>query len=194
MDSQSDIQARRTKLRAIIKLLAGLMFLAALWIGFSFVGTLEEPSPSTLQTQRISIAHIQPGKSDSIVWNNRPLLILHRTPEMLKALTEVQVAKLLDPLSEESRQPSSMRNNHRSADSALFVAIATGTDLGCPVSFLPANNEQFMGEIWTGGFTDSCRGSRYDLAGRVFSGQQAAENLEVPPYRIEGDSLVIGVD
>ena len=194
MDSQSDTQARRTQLRAIIKVLAGLMFLAVIWIGFSFVGTLEEPSPSTLQTQRISIAHIQPGESDSIVWTNRPLLILHRTPEMLKALTEVQEIKLLDPQSEKSRQPLSMRNRYRSAEPAFFVVIATGTDLGCPVSLLPASNEQFKGEIWSGGFADSCRGSRYDLAGRVYSDQQATANLEVPSYRVEGDSLVLGAE
>jgi len=40
-----------------------------------------------------------------------------------------------------------------------------------------------------------CHGSKFDLAGRVYSGVPAPLNLEIPPYRFLSDNeLVIGED
>jgi ubiquinol-cytochrome c reductase iron-sulfur subunit len=51
------------------------------------------------------------------------------------------------------------------------------------------------GKSWLGGFFCPCHGSRFDLAGRVYQGSPASQNLIVPPYSFEGDSvLVIGID
>ena len=45
-----------------------------------------------------------------------------------------------------------------------------------------------MGADWAGGFYCPCHGSKFDLAGRVFSGAPAPINLEVPPYTFLSDS------
>ncbi len=51
------------------------------------------------------------------------------------------------------------------------------------------------GDSWLGGFFCPCHGSKFDLAGRVYKGVPAADNLIIPPYSFEGDNvLVIGVD
>ena len=48
---------------------------------------------------------------------------------------------------------------------------------------------------WLGGFFCPCHGSKFDMAGRVYSGVPAAYNLEVPPHHFEGDSvLIVGID
>jgi ubiquinol-cytochrome c reductase iron-sulfur subunit len=110
---------------------------------------------------------------------------------------------LRDPLSASSDQPDEARNTHRSLQPRYFVAIAQGTDLNCPI-------ELFSGELvprksvsarsnagedpltTLPGFRDQCRGSHYDIAGRVYSKQEAQRNLVVPPHRIEGAQLIIG--
>jgi ubiquinol-cytochrome c reductase iron-sulfur subunit len=48
---------------------------------------------------------------------------------------------------------------------------------------------------WNGGFFCPCHGSKFDLAGRVFSGVPAPSNLRVPPHYFVDDSvIVIGLD
>ena len=39
---------------------------------------------------------------------------------------------------------------------------------------------------------DFFRGSKFDLAGRVYKGVPAPTNLEVPPHSFDGDMLKIG--
>lgn len=193
MTSQTDNHARRVGLRAMLKVLASLIFISIVWIGFSFVGNVDEAAIENAPVVRVGLDAIEPGEAQSLLWNNRPLQILSRTPAMIQALSSVPATELRDPLSKKSRQPSSMQNLYRSSVPAYFVAIATGTDLGCPVAYLPPGGEFFRDRPWPGGFRDTCRGSRYDLAGRVFKGQQAEKNLEIPDYRLEGKTLVIGV-
>ena len=48
-----------------------------------------------------------------------------------------------------------------------------------------------MGAEWNGGFFCPCHGSKFDFAGRVFSGSPAPVNLKVPPYKFVGDNKVI---
>ena len=64
---------------------------------------------------------------------------------------------------------------------AWFVAFATGTSRGCPVIWEPARES----------FRETCGDARYDAAGRPLGGDGIAP-LRVPPYRIEGDTLVLG--
>ena len=46
-------------------------------------------------------------------------------------------------------------------------------------------------EDWAGGFFCPCHGSRFDLAGRVWSGVPAPSNLVVPPHRFISDDLIL---
>ena len=48
---------------------------------------------------------------------------------------------------------------------------------------------------WQGGFFCPCHGSKFDLAGRGYSGVPAPTNMLVPPHYYESDDiLVIGQD
>ncbi len=100
--------------------------------------------------------------------------------------------RLTDAGSEKSSQPAAFVNEFRSASPDLFVAIALGTDLGCSISYLAPESTEFQGKPWAGGFVDSCRKSRYDVAGRVYEAQYADRNLLVPPYSFSDNLLILG--
>jgi len=118
--------------------------------------------------------------------------VLRRSEEQLASL-DVLLDELQDPDSRRSKQPEFAMTNIRSREPEWFVAIAAGTDLNCSIDWLVASDELFRGKPWPGGFVDSCRGSRYDAAGRVYSRQQASRNLSVPPYTLpEPGVLVLG--
>jgi ubiquinol-cytochrome c reductase iron-sulfur subunit len=69
------------------------------------------------------------------------------------------------------------------------------THLGCaPLARFEVGPAD-LGADWPGGFFCPCHGSKFDLAGRVFSGVPAPYNLPVPPHRYVNDNtIVIGAD
>ncbi len=72
----------------------------------------------------------------------------------------------------------------RSKDKLVHRLIVLGicTHLGCvPIS----------GAGDFGGWFCPCHGSHYDTSGRMRKGP-APLNLEIPPYKLDGDKLVIG--
>ena len=48
-----------------------------------------------------------------------------------------------------------------------------------------------LGADWLGGFYCPCHGSKFDLAGRVYSGVPAPANLPVPPFKFISANLVL---
>ena len=62
------------------------------------------------------------------------------------------------------------------------------THLGCSPKYFETDN--FV-ELNMGGFFCPCHGSKFDLAGRVGAGYPAPDNLPVPPYRFESDTVVV---
>ena len=77
-----------------------------------------------------------------------------------------------------------------------LVLVGICTHLGCsPSEKLSAGATGGMAGDWPGGFFCPCHGSKFDLAGRVFKGVPAPNNLEVPPYAYLSDTrLIIGSD
>ncbi len=183
-------QRRRLRLRVAAKLMVSvaMLCLAYVLIAQVFTGGGETPSMPSL---RVPIADLLPGESRIISWEDRPVMLYRRRDEDLAQLQRDD-ERLLDAPSNKSTQPEDYRGDFRSASPDLFVAIALGTDLGCPVNFLPAQTARFQGEPWPGGFVDTCRKARYDLAGRVYRSQYADRNLVVPRYVLEGDTLILG--
>lgn len=183
-------QRLRLRLRVTAKLMvgAGVLCLAYVLVAQVFSGGGETPAMPSL---RVSIADLQPGDSRVLSWEDRPVLLYRRQDEDFSHLRSPD-ERLLDAESQKSTQPDAYKGDFRSASPDWFVAIALGTDLGCPVSYLPAESTDFQGKPWTGGFVDSCRKARYDLAGRVYRSQYADRNLVVPRYVLEGDTLILG--
>jgi ubiquinol-cytochrome c reductase iron-sulfur subunit len=103
---------------------------------------------------------------------------------------------LKDPDSAISKQPAYITDKARAIRPELLVVEGLCTHLGCAPKFRPeVGAADLGGEDWVGGFFCPCHGSKFDLAGRVYSGVPASTNLVVPPYSFETENvLVIGVD
>jgi len=142
----------------------------------------------------VDVGKLEVGALLKVEWRGHAVYILRRTEKMLEAL-RVDVALLADPASEKSIQPAYAQNEYRSIRPEFLVLLGVCTHFGCaPMArfeVAPAD----LGPDWPGGFYCPCHGSKFDLAGRVFSGVPAPTNLEVPPYRFVSDStIVIGAD
>ena len=187
LDRGSEIN--RVRLRVILKLLSLLGLFAMTYVLFaSFLTT--QPDEKDFETLRIDASAQLPGKMSLYNWNGRPVLILRRSPAQIATLRQ-DTPGLLDPTSAKSEQPSFAAEPFRSRVPEWFVAIALGTDLSCGIVWLPESREIFAGLPWAGGFADSCNGFRYDLAGRVYSGQRARRNLPIPHYSSSTDGVFL---
>ena len=83
----------------------------------------------------------------------------------------------------------------RSIKPEYVVLVGICTHLGCSPGYRPEMGAADLGADWPGGYLCACHGSKFDLAGRVFTGVPAPSNLEVPPHHYESEQvLVIGVD
>lgn len=182
--------ARRLRLRVLAKLMVLCAFLAMIYVGVAGFTVSNKPG-SSVSALRVPLERLEAGSMKTLVWGSRPVLIYHRSSEDIARLG-LNDDRLRDPASKKSEQPPFADNDFRSRNSQWFVAIALGTDLGCSLDYVPATDTYFQRELWMGGFVDSCRKARYDLAGRVYSDQFATENLAVPDYSIDGDTLVLG--
>jgi ubiquinol-cytochrome c reductase iron-sulfur subunit len=142
----------------------------------------------------VDLSRIAPGELAVFEWRGKPVWVLRRTPEMIESLKSDQ-ARLSDPNSKASDQPKYAENEYRSARPDLLVLVGVCTHLGCSPQEKPASAKAEMGADWPGGFYCPCHGSKFDFAGRVFSGSPAPTNLVVPPYTVVSDNkVVIGED
>ena len=143
----------------------------------------------------VEIGKLAPGEMMTVEWRGKPVWILHRTPEMLAGLDEID-ARLLDPASARPQQPAYAQNPHRSIRPEYLVAVGICTHLGCsPSGKFAAGTGDGMEAGWPGGFLCPCHGSKFDLAGRVFKSMPAPSNLEIPPHKYLADTrLLIGDD
>ena len=138
----------------------------------------------------IDLSPVKPGQQLLITWRSRPIFIVRRTPAQLKLLQEANDTSLLrDPNSSAEQQPPYAKNWHRSIKPEYLVLVGICTHLGCIPKFRPQVGGD-LGANWPGGYFCPCHGSKYDLAGRVFSGVPAPYNLPVPPYTFTGPTAV----
>ena len=145
---------------------------------------------------RIDISRLQDGEMLGPIpaWRGRPIFVIKRSAELLSALNE-DPDRLTDPDSQEPEQPGYAQNEYRSRTPDVMVLVGLCPHLFCsPTPHIELKPEPFDSQ-WRGGFFCPCHGSRFDLAGRVYSGSPSSRNMEVPPYSFEGnDVLVIGID
>ena len=142
----------------------------------------------------VDVSDLMPGQKKIVEWRGKPVWVVRRTPEMLKAV-QANDDKVADPMSKRSQQPGYAKNEYRALKPEYLVVVGICTHLGCsPVDRLQSQPEPFATD-WNGGFYCPCHGSLFDLAGRVYKNKPAPENLPVPPYKFVGDTkLVIGED
>jgi ubiquinol-cytochrome c reductase iron-sulfur subunit len=183
-DPHTDSATRRDFLTLLA--LAG----AAVGVGavaWPFIDSME-PAADTLAAGEpldVDVSKIAPGQQIVVVWRGKPILVVRRTPEALKTLQSPALLRILsDPDSKTLQQPTYAENWHRSINPEFAVLVGICTHLGCVPNFYPNASATDPQPNWPGGYLCPCHGSKYDLAGRVYSGVPAPYNLPVPPYNM----------
>lgn len=141
------------------------------------------------------VSKLGPGEMKIVEWRGKPVWIVHRNKEMLDSLRKTD-ALVSDPASKRPQQPEYARNESRAIKPEYLVVIGICTHLGCsPTEKFKTGAESGVAPDWPGGFFCPCHGSAFDLAGRVYAGKPAPDNLEVPPHMYLSDSkILIGKD
>jgi len=143
----------------------------------------------------LDISKLAMGQMLIIEWRGKPVWILRRSDDTLSTLTTL-TSELSDPDSDDlGQQPDYCKNPSRSIRDDILVLVGICTHLGCSPTHRPELAPEDLGPDWKGGFFCPCHGSKFDLAGRVYAGLPAPNNLVVPPYHFVSDSqLLIGAD
>jgi ubiquinol-cytochrome c reductase iron-sulfur subunit len=143
----------------------------------------------------VDVSGLEPGQKMIVEWRGKPVWVVRRTPDMLKAV-KADDERVADPESKRSQQPEYAKNEMRSLKPEYLVVVGICTHLGCsPTDKLQAGPDSGLGADWTGGFFCPCHGSKFDLAGRVFKDVPAPTNLEVPKHQFVTETrLLIGDD
>jgi len=142
----------------------------------------------------LDISKIEENSQVMIRWRERPIFVFHRSKQTLDSMQSQQMVSLLsDPDSAQPQQPPYAANWHRSLKPEYGILVGICTHLGCIPLFYPTPSATTPVTNWPGGYFCPCHGSKYDPAGRVFSGVPAPYNLPVPPYRfVNATTLRVG--
>jgi ubiquinol-cytochrome c reductase iron-sulfur subunit len=177
---------RRLRLRVTLKL---MILLAIVVFLFMLIAALfSRPGGNIVLPLDVDLEGIAAGSFERVQWNGRRVLILHRDPAMLETLPSAD--QLYDPGSRFDRRPKGLSVDHRGFRPEWLVVYAESTDLGCDLELVAPGDAGGRAV----GLIDRCRGGRYDFAGRVYRGQPAMRNLEVPRYRLDDSRLTLGVE
>jgi len=184
---------RRRFLTASVTVVGGLGGLAAAW-PFVAAWTPSERAKAIGAPVEAEIGKLEPGQLMRVKWRGQPVWVVRRTEDALASIP-AQDALMRDPSSSEDQQPEYARNELRSIKPEFLVLVGLCTHLGCSPTYVLASEPHQLGEDWMGGFFCPCHGSRFDYAGRVFSGVPAPTNMIVPPHMYLSDTrILIGVD
>ncbi len=172
----------------------GLAGVAGLAIPFAGSMSPSEKAKAAGAAVEVDISKLEPGQQIIVKWRGKPVWVVHRPPQSLALLDELN-DKLLDPDSRDRQQPHYAQNTHRSIKREVLVLVGICTHLGCSPKYRPEIGVVSFDDDWKGGFLCACHGSKFDLSGRVYSGVPAPSNLVVPPHQYLSDTvLLIGDD
>lgn len=143
---------------------------------------------------KFDAAKMEPGQLVRVEWRGQPVFVIRRTQDQVDSLAGMD-DNLKDPQSLISKQPAYVDEQNRAIKSEYLVLVGLCTHLGCSPKYIKKLDPAAPDASWEGGFFCACHGSKFDMAGRVYKSVPASENLVVPPYTYESDSvMVIGVD
>lgn len=134
-----------------------------------FVASMNPSSDVLAKAEtEVDISGITPGAMRTVAWQGKPVFILRRTPEQIKAASASDGGSDPEP------------DNKRVQKPEWLVVIGVCTHMGC----VPNKEDP--------GWVCHCHGSQFDDSGRITRGP-APKNLEVPPYRfVSNNKIVIG--
>lgn len=146
---------------------------------------------------RIDISKLDMGQQVLAAWRKRPIFVIRRSEDALRLL-DGEKPRLKDPDSAViEQQPEYARNGTRSVKPEVLVVVGSCTHLGCSPKYNPDVKPEPWDADWKGGYFCPCHNSKFDLAGRVYTGSPAPTNLVIPPHRFEGENdsvVVVGED
>ena len=170
--------------------------IAAVGAGFVAVPFLSSWMPSERAKNagapvEVDISKLEDGRLLIVEWQSKPVWIVRRSAKTLSDLVTLD-DKLSDPDSENvDQQPEYAQNANRSIKPEISVLVGICTHLGCSPTFRPEIGAADLGADWLGGFFCPCHSSKFDLAGRVYSGVPAPTNLVVPPHTYVSDNVIL---
>ncbi len=183
------------------RFLLTLAFRLLLFVGFLFVlapfffTVFDDDKSMKLNNNRylsIELSDLRSGELKKIKVGYIPVWIYKRSKDEIDQLIN-NTPVLSDPSSTQSWQPEHYRNHYRSQIKKYFVFKPIESMRSCNIRYLD-NPDSTLTRLlsennlnWFGGFTESCFGSVYDLAGRRYkaTGNKKQKNLSVPAYTIQ---------
>lgn len=176
-------------------LTASTAVVGAIGAGFTAVPFIASWSPSERAKTagapvEVDISKLEEGRMVTVEWRGKPVWIVKRSEKSLGDLGGLD-ENLRDPASENAQQPQYAQNATRSIKPEILVLVGICTHLGCSPTYRPELAPADLGADWKGGFFCPCHGSKFDLAGRVYSGVPAPLNLEVPPHQYKSDRVIL---
>ena len=188
------VDHKRRRLLTIATSGVGLAGVAGLAIPFAGSMSPSEKAKAAGAPVEVDISKLESGQQLVVKWRGKPVWVIHRSRQSLEMLADLN-DRLLDPDSKNRQQPDYAQNIHRSIKQEVLVLVGICTHLGCSPKYQPEIGVVSFDDDWKGGFLCACHGSKFDLAGRVYSGVPAPSNLVVPPHQYLSDTvLLIGVD
>ena len=191
MSSKSVDMGRRRFLTATTSVVGavGVAFAAVPFVGSWQPSARAQAAGAPVE---VDISKLEEGQQMTVEWRQKPVWIVRRSEEMVDQLPQLK-SRLRDPDSNVDAQPEYAKNIYRSRKPEYFVAVGLCTHLGCVPTYRP--DPGTLSVDWPGGFYCPCHGSAFDMAGRVFKGVPAPDNLVIPPYQFLSDSvLLVGDD
>ena len=146
----------------------------------------------------VDITELEAGQRLMREWRGQPIWIVRRSEAILEALPTLD-DQLRDPLSNNpDQQPEYVLGEFRELRSIkreVSVLVGLCTHLGCSPEMKAEIRPEPFDSSWQGGYFCPCHKSKFDMAGRVYSGVPAPTNLLVPPHFYADDNtIVIGLD
>jgi ubiquinol-cytochrome c reductase iron-sulfur subunit len=194
MSNEENVSCSRRRLLVATAAAGGVATVAAVVPFVSSMSPSERAKAAGAPVE-VDVGKLEPGQMMTVEWRGKPVWIIHRNQDMLASLKQTEPL-LSDPKSEKPQQPPYAKNEFRSIKPEYLVAVGICTHLGCsPSEKFKTGPESGVDANWAGGFLCPCHGSTFDLAGRVYKGKPAPDNLEIPPYQYLADTtILIGED
>ena len=173
----------RRKALMITSSLMGAVTVAGFAVPFLSAWNPSEKAKALGASVKFDLSKLEPGAMAVVEWRRTPIFVVHQTSKALENLPKLN-DMVTDPVLSEGVA--------RSTNDKFTVLKGVCTHLSCAPKYHPEIEPKAWDEQWLGGFFCPCHGSKFDLAGRVYKGVPAPTNLEVPPHKFEGDTLIIG--
>ena len=175
------VDEKRRKALLITSGLMGAVTVAAFAVPFLSAWKPSEKAKALGASVKFDLSKLQPGAMAIVEWRRTPIFVVHQTQEAIDNLPKLN-EKVTDQANEVL--PSNEKK--------FTVLKGVCTHLSCAPKYHPEIEPKAWDQEWLGGFFCPCHGSKFDLAGRVYKGVPAPINLEIPPHKFSGNTLIIG--